>query len=99
MQFLSLLQIPTEKKKKYLNEALSYPPLGKIKAFQSSKHMNFSTPNLKDFYKDHSGKSRMCICIIIIELMINFLMKYHLFRAQKNTEHPPLPSLDYGHWE
>ena len=61
--------------------------------------MNFSTQNLKDFYKDHSGKSRMCIYTIIIELMINFLKKYHLSRAQKNTEHLPLPSLVYGHWE
>lgn len=62
--------------------------------------MNFSTPNLKDFYKDHSGKIRMCIYIHNYnKLMINFLMKYHLFRAQKNTEHLPLPSLDYGHWE
>lgn len=31
--------------------------------------MNFLAQNLKDFYKDHSGKSWVCVYIIVIELM------------------------------
>lgn len=73
MQFLFYYRfLQKKKKKKYLNEAIVSTFRINKSISKSSKHMNFSTPNLKDFYKDHSGKSRMCICIIIIELMINF---------------------------